>query len=129
VTNLKDMQSQISILSFFWQHIKPYKWFYLVMLIAPMVGSFYPFAYNYAIKLFVDTMVEKPSVHYSDFAGPLMLYLGAHLVLNIAWRIGDIAEWKSEPYVRRSILSSSYDYVQHHSYGFFQENFTGALSS
>lgn len=118
-----------SILSFFWQHIKPYKWLYLVMLSAPIIGSFYPFAYNYAIKLFLDTMASQDSVTYQDLLAPIIIFIAAQLILETVWRISNIAEWKAEPYVRRSILLKSYNYVQHHSYLFFQNNFTGTISS
>lgn len=118
-----------SIISFFWGHIKPYKWLYIIMLSAPIIGAFYPFAYNYAIKLFLDAMVENDSITYQTVLFPIALFIVAHLSLDIAWRISNIAEWKAEPYVRRSILLASYDYVQHHSYKFFQDNFTGTISS
>lgn len=118
-----------SILSFFWQHIKPYKWLYLVMLFAPLVSGFYPLAYNYAIKLFLDTMAAPIPLTYHVILLPIMLFMGAQLILEIVWRISNIALWHSEPYVRRSILLKSYNYVQHHSYLFFQNNFTGAISS
>lgn len=122
------MQTQ-SIISFFWHHIKPYKWFYGVMLLAPLVSSFYPFAYNYAIKLFLDTMALQGSLTYQSLFLPISIFIAAHIILEIAWRTSNIAEWKAEPYVRRSIILQSYDYVQHHSYLFFQDNFTGSLSS
>ena len=118
-----------SILLFFWRHIKPYKGFYLLMLLGPLVSSFYPFAYNYAIKLFLDTMASQPGATYSDFLFPIFLFLAAQVLLDIAWRVGNIAEWKAEPYVRRSLMLQSYDYIQHHSYTFFQNNFSGAVSS
>lgn len=123
-----DMQNQ-SIISFFWKHIKPYKWYYFIMLAAPVVGSFYPFAYNYAIKLFLDAMTADTHFTYQDVLLPIILFLSAQFTLDFIWRISSIAEWKSEPYVRRSILVQSYDYVQHHSYLFFQDNFTGSISS
>lgn len=123
-----QMQNK-AILSFFWQHIKPYKWFYFVMLLAPLISSFYPFAYNYAIKLFLDTMSSPNPLTYQAILLPIGLFIGAQLTLETVWKISNIAEWKSEPYVRRSILLKSYDYVQHHSYLFFQDNFTGTLSS
>jgi ATP-binding cassette subfamily B protein len=118
-----------SIFSFFWQHIKPYKWLYLVMLSAPIIGSFYPFAYNYAVKLFIDTMATQSHFTYQDILVPIILFISTQFILDIVWRISNIAEWKAEPYVRRSILLQSYDYVQHHSYLYFQDNFTGTISS
>ncbi len=117
------------ILSFFWQHIKPYKWLYLVMLSAPMVSAFYPFAYNYAVKLFLDVMTQNTELTYKSIMFPIVLFLMTQFLLDFVWRISNIAEWKSEPHVRRSILLKSYDYVQHHSYTFFQNHFTGAISS
>ena len=99
------------------------------MLSAPIITSFYPFAYNYAIKLFLDTMATPSPLTYQAILLPIGLFVGAQLTLETVWRISNIAEWKSEPYVRRSILLKSYDYVQHHSYLFFQDNFTGTLSS
>jgi ATP-binding cassette subfamily B protein len=118
-----------SILSFFWQHIKPYKWYYLVMLSAPAISSFYPFAYNYAIKLFIDVMATQEILSYQKIWFPIILFLVTQFTLDLVWRVSNIAEWQSEPHVRRSILLKSYDYVQHHSYQFFQNNFTGAISS
>ena len=50
------MHQNRSIILFLWQHIKPYKGYYMVMLMAPVIGAIYPFAYHYAIKLFVDIM-------------------------------------------------------------------------
>ncbi len=118
-----------SIILFFWQHIKPYKWLYLVMLSAPIISSFYPFAYNYAIKLFLDTMASPSPLTYHAILFPMVLFIGSQLILEFAWKISDIAKWKAEPYVQRSILLKSYDYVQHHSYLYFQDNFTGTISS
>ncbi|HKY69977.1 MAG TPA: ABC transporter ATP-binding protein [Gammaproteobacteria bacterium] len=98
------------------------------MLLAPLVGSLYPFAYNFAIKLFLDAMDEPTSLTYTKLLFPIGLFLATQILLDIVWRISDIAAWKSEPYVKRSILLRTYDYVQHHSSHFFQDNFSGAVS-
>jgi ATP-binding cassette subfamily B protein len=118
-----------SVLSFFWQHIKPYKWLYLVMIAAPLIGSFYPLAYNYAVKIFLDRMVTQEVLTYQSLLLPIVIFLVAQLTIELVWRLSNLAEWKAEPYVRRSLLIKSYDYVQHHSYKFFQDHFTGAISS
>lgn len=118
-----------SIIGFFWGHIKPYKWHYMVMLMAPILGSFYPFAYNYAIKLFLDAMAMPGELTYNHILFPIVLFLSIQVMLDVVWRISNVAEWRAEPYVRRSILLDSYDYVQHHSFAFFQNNLTGTISS
>lgn len=99
------------------------------MLAAPIISSFYPLVYNYAIKLFIDLMSSESTLSYSDITLPVVLFLSVQIALDTIWRVSNVAEWLSEPYVRRSILLKSYDYIQHHSYKFFQDNFTGAISS
>lgn len=118
------------VIAFFWKHIKPYKWFYALMLVAPVVSSFHPFAYNYCIKLFIDAIANgKDSLTYQSVIVPIAIFIVIDFVMNFVWRISDITEWRSAPFVRRSIVLSTYDYVQHHSYLFFQENFTGSVVS
>jgi ATP-binding cassette subfamily B protein len=99
------------------------------MIAAPLIGSFYPLAYNYAIKIFLDRMAMQESLTYQNLLFPIVIFLAAQLTIEFVWRLSNLAEWKAEPYVRRSLLLKSYDYVQHHSYKFFQDNFTGAISS
>jgi len=119
-----------SIFGFFWKHVKPYKWYYAVMLIPTVFTSFYPFAYNYSIKLLLDVLADMPTLlSYQRIVGPIALFLGANFSLEVIWRLSHVAAWKSLPYVRRSFLLDAYDYVQHHSYYYFQNNFTGAITS
>jgi len=99
------------------------------MLSAPFVSSFYPFIYNYSVKLFIDAMTSNENITYKLVLAPMVMFLAAGITQDLIWRVSNVAEWKSEPYVRRSILMKSYDMVQHHSYEYFQNNFTGAISS
>ncbi len=99
------------------------------MLLGPTIGSLQPLAYNYSIKLFLDVMTANAAFTYQDILYPIFLFVATQVVVSVVWTSGQIAELKAEPYVRRSILLQSYDYVTHHSYKFFQDNFTGAISS
>ena len=99
------------------------------MLSGPIIGSLQPLAYNYSIKLFLDIMTADVTFAYRDVALPIFLFVATQVVASFIWTAGQIAELKAEPYVRRSILLQSYDYVTHHSYIFFQNNFTGAIGS
>lgn len=118
-----------SIYSFLWSAMKLYKWHYAVMLIAPIVGAFYEFSNNYCLKLVVDAFTEENRSLHHDLLYAIVLFISAQIVLSIVWRVSNIAEWKAEPNVRRIIILQSYDYVQHHSYQFFQENYTGSIIS
>ena len=99
------------------------------MLIPTILSSLYPFGYNYAVKLLLDVVTEQEKPSYGQLLAPVLLFIGTNLMAELIWRIGQVAAWKSIPYVRRSLCLEVYDYVQHHSYTYFQNNFTGAITS
>lgn len=100
------------------------------MLIPPIFSSFYPFTYNYSIKMLLDILTEgNGTPSYQQMMVPIVVFLGANVSLEFIWRISHIAAWRSLPYVRKSILLHTYNYVQNHSYRYFQNNFTGAITS
>ncbi|MFM8455001.1 MAG: ABC transporter ATP-binding protein [Gammaproteobacteria bacterium] len=118
-----------SIYHFLWSVIKPYKLCYLLMIMAPILGSFYDFANQYALKLLVDAFSGSQTPEYSALLKPIVIFIGAQIWIDVVWRIGDVAEWRSEPYVRQAILQQTYDYVQHHDYQFFQNTHAGSITS
>lgn len=119
----------MSVFQYFWISIRPYKWWYLLMLVAPLVTAFYQPATNYAIKIIIDIVVENADFTYNDLLYPIVIFIVAQLLMDIAWRTSNLAEWRSEPYVRKDLLIRAYNYTQHHSYSFFQNNFTGSLTN
>jgi len=116
-------------LKFLWKMIHQYRWHYFVMMIAPITTAFYPFLYNYSVKLILDILTTVETFTYTDLLYPIVLFLSVQLLINVVWRISNILEWKIEPVVRRNIITASYDYVQHHSYKFFLNNFPGNVTS
>lgn len=114
---------------FLWQIIKPYRWWYVLMLQAPILTAFYIFANNYSFKLLVDTFSIETTIQYSQLVFPISLFLTAQITLDVIWRISNFAEWKCEPFVRRKLLSNAYNYVQYHSYSYFQNTPSGTIIS
>lgn len=119
----------MSVFQYFWISIKPYKWWYLLMLMAPAVTAFYQPATNYAVKMIIDLVVQNTDFTYHDLIYPIIIFIVAQISMDIAWRTSNVAEWKSEPYVRKDLLIRAYNYTQYHSYSFFQNNFTGSLTN
>ena len=117
-----------SIIYFLWHHIKPYKWYYLLMIQATLLDGFYPFLYNSALKKFIDVLSLDKFTN-SQILFPISIFLFSELSLNISWRVSNIAEWIAEPLVRKSIVSQTYNSVQNHTYSFFQNNLSGTISS
>lgn len=123
------MKTQNTITSFLWQVIKPYKWWYLLMIQAPIIGSFYKVANSYAIKLVVDAFTSSAAPQYSDLIYPISVYIGAILVMESGWRLSHFAWMKSQPFVRIDITAKAYDYIQNYSYQFFQNIHSGSIMS
>lgn len=117
------------MIKFLWQIIKPYKWWYLLMIQAPIIGSFYKVANSYAIKLVVDAFTEIAVPHYSQLVYPITIYIGAILIMEAGWRLSHFAWMKSQPFVRADLTSKAYDYIQNHSYRFFQNIHGGSIVS
>lgn len=116
-------------LKFLWKMIHPYRWYYFIMMIAPITTAFYPVLYNYSVKLLLDILTTVEVFTYKDLLYPILLFVSVQLLINIVWRISNVFEWKIEPIVRHNIITSSYNYVQHHSYKFFLDNFPGNITS
>jgi ATP-binding cassette subfamily B protein len=121
--------SQNTIPKFLWSVIKPYKWWYLLMIQAPIIGSFYKVVNSYAIKLVVDDFTKITTPEYLDLAYPIFIYVGAILIMESGWRLSHFAWMKSQPFVRAGITAKAYDYIQNHSYQFFQNIHSGSIVS
>lgn len=118
-----------SVYHFLWLMIKPYKWYYFGMLLAPTFTAFYDLANNYSLKLVIDAFSLNDEVSYESLAVPIIIFIAANILLDVFWRTSDIMEWKSEPFVRHAILHASVNYIQHNPYRFFQNTQSGSISS
>jgi ATP-binding cassette subfamily B protein len=99
------------------------------MFFIPILTSFYDFANNYALKMVVDTFSSTQNITYESLFWPIFIFISAQILLDVLWRVGDIAEWRSEPYVRQSILLNVYEHVQRNPYHFFQNTHSGSITS
>jgi ATP-binding cassette, subfamily B, bacterial len=120
---------QNTIPKFLWSVIKPYKWWYLVMLQAPIINSFYKVFSMLAIKLVVDAFTSETIPQYSDFIYPISLFVGAILIMEFGWRLSHFAWMKTQPFIRANIVTKSYEYIQNHSFDFFQNTHSGSIVS
>jgi len=121
--------SQNTIPKFLWSAIKPYKWWYLLMMQAPFSNAVYPLIYNYAIKLLIDLFTQNVQITAVMAFWPVFLFIFANVLLETCWRIHNFAAWRSMPYIMQDVMNKVYDYVSNHSYQFFQNNLTGTIIS
>jgi ATP-binding cassette subfamily B protein len=118
-----------SITAFLWHIIKPYRWWYLLMVQATVISSFYFIGNNYAIKLIVDGFTNNATVQYAQMYMPIAIFILTQLGLETAWRFSDWAYMRINPEIHRDIMLTAYDYIQHHDYTYFQNHQSGVIVS
>src|SRR3990167_9624733 len=121
-------RSQLKLLQFIIDVTKPYRWWYFLIFQATIIASGYFFASNYAIKWLIDEF-SASHVDTSMLLKPIVLFIAANVGHDLLWRLSEYAIYHTTPFVQRRILLKSYDYVQYHTYDYFQSHPTGAIIS
>jgi len=123
-----EKQTTNSIFSFFWNCVKPYKWYFLLMYQAPIISAFYTPTLGYGSKLLIDSIVENNTLTWEIAIFPIILIAGSRLFMSFLFRVSSYARLNAMPYVKKSITEKAYAYALGHSYTFFQNNFSGEVS-
>lgn len=123
------MPNHVRPTTFLFTCIKPYKYWYLIMLLGPVIGGFYSPLYNYAIKLLINVISFSSNFTYASLTLPLGIFILSRVSLELGWKINEIARWKAEPLAKKNILLKAYDLVQNSEYKFFQSNTSGNIAS
>ncbi|OHE74531.1 MAG: multidrug ABC transporter ATP-binding protein [Verrucomicrobia bacterium GWC2_42_7] len=94
---------------------------------APIVGALYPILHSYAIKLIIDAFSVHNTLNYNELFYPALCFIGAQVMIYIAFRISDFADWMIGPGIRKDIICRAYAQLTNHSYKFFQNHLSGSL--
>ena len=114
-------------ISFIWSVIKPYKYHYLIMMMAPFANGIYPIMYNYAVKLLIDLFTQNQYIDFSQSWKPVALFVGAQVMLDWAWRAHNFAQLKCMPYIMQNMMDKVCNHCFNLSYSFFQNNLAGSI--
>lgn len=68
--------------SFLWSVIKPYKYLYLIMMIAPIASGFHLILYNYAVKLLLDLFTQNEKITFAQSYKPIIWFVAAQAILD-----------------------------------------------
>lgn len=112
---------------FLWSVIKPYKYQYFIMMIAPFANGVYPIIHNYAVKLLIDLFTQNQHITFTQCWRPIMVFVGAQVVLDGAWRAHNFAQLKCMPYIFQNMLDKICKHCFDLPYAFFQNNLSGAV--
>ncbi len=113
--------------SFIWSAIKPYKYLYLIMMLAPFANGVYPIMYNYAVKLLIDLFAQNHHIALNQSWQSIAIFVGAQVILDGAWRMHNFAQLKCMPYILQSILYKTCKHCFNLSYTYFQNNLSGSI--
>ena len=126
---MNDPQKTITLSQFFYSIIKPYRWWYILLFQAPVIGALYVPINNYAIKLLIDKISNNQQLSFELLMTPIILYCLASILLETCWRIANYADLKSQPKIEAEIINKSYEILLHYKFNFFQDNLAGKTAS
>ncbi len=115
--------------SFLWSVIKPYKYFYLMMAVAPVCSGIHPILYSYAVKLLIDLFTKFEHITFAQAFWPIFWFVMAQAVLDGGWRLHNFAQLKTIPYVFQNIMDRICQHVFYLSHIYFQNNLSGTITA
>ncbi len=117
------------VLSAFWRGMKPQKWKLFVMVFSLMVVNVLTIITPLFYKHFFDVIVaggNTPLVAKTLLG--IIIFIGSlHGVAWIFYRFADFSNNTYQPMAMANLKQQAYDHLIEHSYGFFTNNFVGAL--
>ena len=119
----------MQIKSFLYNIIYPYRFWYLLMLQAPVLASFFIPLNNYALKLLIDNISNYSYFDFSVVLYPFAIFCVACLTNEVSWRIANFADYKSQPKVEATILKQAFDLVISKQFLYFQNHLSGKIAS
>lgn len=117
-------------LRFFLKHIGRFKWLFAIMVISIVIGTIMevitPIYYKQIFDLFVETGVDKSSLVAQMFEY-VKVIAALMVVMFISWRINEFSSNYLQSKAMRNIANECFEYLNHHSYRFFSDHFSGSL--
>ena len=98
------------------------------MLIAPLCTGLYPITSNYAVKLLIDLFVTSNHISFQQAFVPIMWFVMSQFVLDVGWRLHNVSQLKTMPYVFQNMMHKICQHVFYLSYTYFQNNLAGSIS-
>ncbi len=119
----------ITPLRFLWSVIRPYRYFYLMMAIAPIGSGIFPIMCNYAVKLLIDMFTTLEHITFAQAFNPIFLFVLAQVVMDGGWRLHNYAQMKTMPYIFQRMMDKICNHIFYLPYTYFQNNLSGSISA
>jgi len=120
-----------SVTGFICNFLKPYKFWVAAYILFAILAGLWMVLNSILIKVIVDTLTLAPSN--TDtlqlLFWPSILFILNLISFDIFWRCHDLVNYKIQPLIKNDIIEYSFAYMGKQAYQFFQNNFTGKISS
>ncbi len=124
--NKKKLRLTKQTLEIFWQHSKKYKLAIIAMSLAMILAVLGEILRPILYKQFFD-MLASGSPKTDSLISVLLEILWVSLGYWACWRVAIFVNNFFQPKVMSNLLDTCYNYLVHHSYDFFNNNFVGSL--
>jgi len=116
-------------LKIFFQHSWKYKYTLLVLLLSIIAGSSVNLTIPFYYKKFFDVLGQGTfSNAFAEQLFGVLIFIAFFQVLQwIIWRVATVINNYFHPRVSADLANTCFQYLQNHSFSFFNNNFTGSL--
>ncbi|MDF2964650.1 MAG: multidrug transporter ATP-binding protein [Rickettsiaceae bacterium] len=122
-----------SLFGFITHFLKPSLGKILGLIVLMSLAGATPAIDSLLLKYIIDTVEKIPEAEAPNLMQILFIWsIGYGLwweSLNWLWRSYDYLYSKTMPYIKARVVEELFEYTQHHSHRFFQENLVGSLSN
>lgn len=106
--------------------LKPYPWQVASLILVACYWAMHLSLQPYLIKVIIDKVNTDPSFH--SLLWPIVFYIIISLAFTLNFRFYDYVCLKFYPKFKAKIIDDATETISHHSYRFFQNQFSGSLS-
>lgn len=121
------------LFAFLWYFLAPYKATFIGMLISVFLYAILTSLSPYLMKQIIDAVVDyknnTPGGLFSAVWVPAVGFVVLYQAMDFTWALFDYFKLKTLPKVRADIINRMFAYLQEHSYGYFQKNFSGSVAN
>lgn len=118
--------------SFLWHYITRYKVGIIGQLVVSVFYGLYISLNPYLLKVIIDTVIEAENQARNILQAvfyPAALYVLLGLAAGLIFRFNDWMMIKTFPPMKKDISKDMFDYVEGHSYSYFQQSFSGSTAN
>lgn len=120
------------LLPFIWHFAKPYRWSFVLFLLAPTALILEATVLPYSLKMIVDTITNHQGGReniFSSLAPALWLAASAWITMIVIFRVQEWWQCYVFPKFEADIRLSMFAHVHTHSYQYFINHFSGSIAN